>query len=149
VAGTNGTEFNSLVIVDEPSAEKSREREASRFAHKSRWKERRNNQGLLPLVPTKNDNATAMTSGTTATPVQHQLYDAAPCPRGRLPLGHHTSKRNRRMDHHTRRTDPMNFEDVVANNNNFMHDHALEVALDDYSNLAKGISEVITEGVGI
>jgi hypothetical protein len=43
----------------------------------------------------------------------------------------------------------MNFEDVVANNNNFMHDHALEVALDDYSNLAKGISEVITEGVGI
>jgi hypothetical protein len=43
----------------------------------------------------------------------------------------------------------MNSDDVVANSNNLMHRHVLEVALDEYSNLAEGISEVITEDVGI
>jgi hypothetical protein len=43
----------------------------------------------------------------------------------------------------------MNSDDVVANCDNLMHRHVLEVALDECSNLAKGISELITECVGI
>jgi hypothetical protein len=43
----------------------------------------------------------------------------------------------------------MNSDDVAANSDKIMHDHVLEVALDEYRNLAEGISEVITEGVGI
>jgi hypothetical protein len=43
----------------------------------------------------------------------------------------------------------MNSDDAAANRDNMMHVHVLEVALDEYSNLAEGISEVIIEGVGI
>jgi hypothetical protein len=43
----------------------------------------------------------------------------------------------------------MNSDDAAANSDNMLHVHVLEVALDEYSNLAEGISEVITEAVGI
>jgi hypothetical protein len=43
----------------------------------------------------------------------------------------------------------MNSDDAAVNSDNMMHIHVLEIALDEYKNLAEGISEVITEGVGI
>jgi hypothetical protein len=43
----------------------------------------------------------------------------------------------------------MNSDDAAVNSDNMMHGHVLEVALDEYSYLAKGISEVVTEVVGI
>jgi hypothetical protein len=43
----------------------------------------------------------------------------------------------------------MNSDNIAANSDNIMHDHVLEVPLDEYSNLGKGISELITEGVVI
>jgi hypothetical protein len=43
----------------------------------------------------------------------------------------------------------MNSEVVAASSGKIMHDLVLKVALDEYSNLAEEISEMITEGVGI
>jgi hypothetical protein len=43
----------------------------------------------------------------------------------------------------------MNSDDAAAKSDNMMHVHVLEVALDEYRNLTEGISEVITEEVGI
>jgi hypothetical protein len=43
----------------------------------------------------------------------------------------------------------MNSEVVAASSGKIMYDHVLKVALDEYSNLAEEISEMITEGVGI
>ena len=43
----------------------------------------------------------------------------------------------------------MNSDDAAVNSDKMMHVYVLEVALYEYRNLAEGISEVITEGVGI
>jgi hypothetical protein len=43
----------------------------------------------------------------------------------------------------------MNSDDVVANHDNMIHHHVLEVVLDDISLLARGTDEMITEGFGI
>jgi hypothetical protein len=43
----------------------------------------------------------------------------------------------------------MNSDDVAANSDKIMHDHVLEVGLDEESLVVQGIGEMITEDVGI
>jgi hypothetical protein len=48
-----------------------------------------------------------------------------------------------------RRTNPTNSEGVAANNDNLMHRHVLEVAIDERSPLVQGIIEMIAEADNI
>jgi hypothetical protein len=87
--------------------------------------------------------------GRQAARPRRERHDAKLCPGGRPRLEHHASKRNRRNDQRTRRTNPTNFEGVAANYDNLTHHHVLEVELDQGHIWVQGFDEMVTEGVKI
>jgi hypothetical protein len=55
-------------------------------------------------------------------------------------------KRNSAKDQYMRRTGPMNSDNIATNNDKIMHEHVLEIGLDEGRLLVQGFDEMITEG---